>query len=298
VKVSIAIACYNQGHYLADAIESVLAQTRMAEELIVVDDGSRDNTAAVAARYPQVIYKWKKNGGLASARNAGLAHASGDRILFLDADDLLLPNAICDCLAAFEQGGAPAFVYGGYREIDADRTPRMEMRPEAQNDSFVRLLTGNYISMHGTVMYATAALRLAGGFDETLAACEDYDLYLRLAREHAFRSYPQIAAEYRRHDASMTRNNLLMIEMSRKVLRRQRRFARGRARRDYWAGLEFMTGFYAEAALEQTADHLRRHRYGEALRLIWGGLRRDPRFLPRSLKRAQLIVLNQLRGAQ
>jgi hypothetical protein len=96
----------------------------------------------------------------------------------------------------------------------------------------------------------------------------------------------------------MTRNNLLMIEMSRKVLRRQRRFARGRARHDYWAGLEFMTGFYAEAAIEQTADHLRRHRYAEALRLIWGGLRRDPRFLRRSFKRARHTVLNQLRGGR
>src|SRR5688572_25050384 len=92
--VSVIIPCYNHGHYLPVAIESVLQQTHSIVEIIVVDDGSTDNTKQVAQRYAQVKYIWQKNQGLSASRNTGIKNCSGDRIIFLDADDWLYPDAI------------------------------------------------------------------------------------------------------------------------------------------------------------------------------------------------------------
>src|ERR1041385_2652402 len=93
-SVSIVIVCYNQARYLKEAIESAYAQTIQPSEIIIVDDGSTDGTASVAAAYPCADYVWQKNRGLAAARNTGLRFSSSDYILFLDADDRLLPNAV------------------------------------------------------------------------------------------------------------------------------------------------------------------------------------------------------------
>src|SRR5215212_9690625 len=91
--VSVVIPCYNQAHFLSEAIESVLAQTHPNFEIIVVDDGSTDNTSEVAARYPGVRHIRQDNQGLAAARNTGLRESKGTCLVFLDADDRLLPNA-------------------------------------------------------------------------------------------------------------------------------------------------------------------------------------------------------------
>src|SRR5262245_20604446 len=92
--VSVIIPCYNHAHYLGEAIESVLAQTVQDFEIIVVDDGSTDSTADVAARYPRVRYVRQNNQGLSAARNTGIKHGLGRFLVFLDADDLLLPGAL------------------------------------------------------------------------------------------------------------------------------------------------------------------------------------------------------------
>src|SRR5262249_26693584 len=92
--VSIIIPCYNQAHYLSDAIDSVRKQTYSHAEIIVVDDGSTDNTSNVAALYKDVKYIKQRNQGLSAARNSGLQQSKGHVLVFLDADDRLLPNAV------------------------------------------------------------------------------------------------------------------------------------------------------------------------------------------------------------
>lgn len=92
-SISIVIPCYKQAHFLAECIESVLKQSHPAHEIIVVDDGSPDDVEGVASQYP-VTYIRKKNGGLASARNAGIAVATGEYIMCLDSDDMLRPDAL------------------------------------------------------------------------------------------------------------------------------------------------------------------------------------------------------------
>ena len=118
--VSVVIPCYNQAHFLTEAIESVLAQTSRQFEIIVVDDGSTDNTAEVAARYPGIGYLRQDNQGLAAARNTGLRHSQGDYLVFLDADDRLLPAALESGLDYLSAHPACAFVWGHYLRFTSD----------------------------------------------------------------------------------------------------------------------------------------------------------------------------------
>ena len=113
--VSIVVTCFNQGRYLADAVESARHQTCDRTELIIVDDGSTDDTAAVAAQVGVAQLIRQANAGLPAARNAGLYRARGKYITFLDADDLLLPKAIELGLACHNATPGCAFVYGGHR---------------------------------------------------------------------------------------------------------------------------------------------------------------------------------------
>ena len=222
-SVTVAIACFDQARFLGEAIGSVLAQTRPADAVIVVDDGSSDATAEVAARFAAVRYHYQANAGLSAARNAGLRLAATSHILFLDADDLLMPAALAAAIDRVRAQPGAALVYGGYREVAADRAPLREWSPAAFADSFLALLHDNYIGMHGTVLYDAARLRAIGGFDEALRSCEDWDVYLKLARAHRIAAYPQIAAEYRRHGAGMSANAPRMLAMTSAVLDRQRR---------------------------------------------------------------------------
>src|SRR5215204_1671374 len=101
--VSVVIPCYKQAHFLGEAIESVLAQSYPNFEIIVVDDGSPDNTSEVAASYPRVRLVRQENQGLSAARNSGLSRSEGEYVVFLDADDRLLPGALqvgLECLEA------------------------------------------------------------------------------------------------------------------------------------------------------------------------------------------------------
>src|SRR4051812_16000050 len=110
--VTVVIPCYNQARFLGEAIESVLRQTHRAREVVVVDDGSTDGTAAVAARYPDVQLIRQPNRGLAAARNRGLAESRGAYLVFLDADDRLLPRALEVGLRCLMDHPLVAFAYG------------------------------------------------------------------------------------------------------------------------------------------------------------------------------------------
>src|SRR5688500_17070697 len=92
--VSVIITCFNQGHFLAEAISSVLKQTHKPLEIIVVDDGSTDNTKAVALNFPEVYYIYQNNAGLSDARNTGIDNSRGEYLVFLDADDWLYQDGI------------------------------------------------------------------------------------------------------------------------------------------------------------------------------------------------------------
>lgn len=220
--VAVVITTYNHAHYLGQAIDSVIRQSRSADAIIVVDDGSGDDPACVVARYPQVRLIRHENRGLAAARNTGLAAAGTKFILFLDADDLLEPIAIASGLDCFAANPACGFVYGGHRHVDGEGAALWGPRFEPIGDrAFERLLRGNCIAMHATVLYRTQRLLAAGGFDPTLRKCEDYDVYLRMTQTDMIAGHDNTVALYRWHGANMSSDAHAMLHASRAVHARQ-----------------------------------------------------------------------------
>ncbi len=257
--VSVVIPCYNHARFLGEAIESALDQTCREVEIVVVDDGSTDDTASVAARYPGVVYVRQENQGLAAARNTGVRSSRGAFLVFLDADDRLLPNAIDAGLECFARHPDAAFVSGDHRRIALDGTPIATPEvPRVQGDHYLALLRGNYIGMHATVMYRREAVEQAGGFDPTLPACEDYDLYLRIARDLPVHQHEAVVAEYRRYDGNMSRDLGLMLGTVLRVLRAQEPHVRadGRRQEAYRDGLAIWRAYYGDELLRQLKTHL------------------------------------------
>lgn len=210
--VTVVVNCCNDLEFLEHALGSVLSQTRQAKEIIVVDDGSVEDPARITGRYTRVRLIRQSNQGLAAARNTGLSAASAEMIVFLDADDLLLPHALDAGLACHLRAPGSAFVYGGHRRVDQHGRPIGPDRYDAVgNEPYRNFLCGNIIGMHATVMYRRDKLLEAGGFSPALRRCEDYDLYLRLSRTLPVASHPAIVAEYRWHGGNMSGNRRTML---------------------------------------------------------------------------------------
>ena len=217
---SLIIVCYNQGNYLADAISTALGQTYDNVEIILVDDGSTDNTAEIAQGFPAVRYVRQKNSGLSAARNAGLQASHGKYVVFLDADDRLLPRALESGIRCFHEFPDSGFVFGKYQRIDSGGIPLATQRDLGiAGDYYWHLLHGNFIGMHATVMYSREALQSAGGFNTELRAAEDYDVYLRIARRWNVRQHGWLIAEYREHSTNMSGDRLVMLKSVLQVLR-------------------------------------------------------------------------------
>jgi glycosyltransferase involved in cell wall biosynthesis len=258
--VALIITSFNHGHFLADALESGLQQVHPFREIVVVDDGSTDDTASVAARFPQARYVRQENRGLAAARNSGLRLSTSNFLIFLDADDRLLPNAVEAGLRCLEANPAAQFAYGGFRYIQptgeiSSEVPVTECGP----DPYLALLRCNFVSMHATVMYRRHALIEVKGFQEQLRACEDYDIYLRIAREAKIACHATIVADYRRHGHNMSRDARLMLDTSLAVLRSQRVHVQGdRARRAaYKQGVRGWQALYGTQWARQIAARSR-----------------------------------------
>src|SRR5947209_17616672 len=226
--VSVIIPCYNQAHFLHEAIESVLAQTYSNREIIVVNDGSTDSTAEVAGRYSAVRHIYQENAGPSAARNTGLKETSGEYLVFLDADDRLLPEALeigVDCL---RQHPECAFASGHSRFITADGSFLSKSeQPYITHDHYLELLRGNYIWCPGSVIYRRSVFEIVKGFDTSLGAAEDYDLYLRVTRDHPIFCHNQVVAGYRLHSSSMSTDHSLMLRNTLKALGSQWNFVKG-----------------------------------------------------------------------
>src|SRR3546814_176504 len=203
--VTVVITCYNYGHYLRQAIESVTGQGHQNYQLIVVDDGSTDDTAAICTTYPEVVYVSTKRVGVAMARNSGVVYSKGSYILFLDADDWLYPNALEIQLRHFKEFPEMAFVAGGFDRVDNDGALLADQPDLKQNrDAFyTELLMGNFIGMQSNVMYRRE-LFFDFYFDSTMNGCDDYDLNLRVCRYLPALSHKQTIVAYGMNDESLS----------------------------------------------------------------------------------------------
>lgn len=202
--VSIVITCYNDEEFLGEAIESALGQSYPNVETIVVDDGSTDGTATLAGSFGnRVTVVRKENGGLSSARNAGVDAARGNYITFLDADDILMPDFVTKTAAVLEADPTISWVYVQLEHFG--RESGVSEFPEFDVD---RLTEGNYLR-------ATALLRselfFDMRFDEKLrTGWEDWDFFLSLAqRGDRGRLLDEPLMLYRKHPESDRMSDLM-----------------------------------------------------------------------------------------
>jgi glycosyltransferase involved in cell wall biosynthesis len=227
VTISVVIPTYNRAALLVQTVESVLAQTRLPDEILIVDDGSTDDTrAVVAARYgenPRVRYHYQENAWLSAARNTGFRLSVGETILFLDSDDLLLPGALAALEAALMAQPEAVLAYCRVQVIDNDGgIVEAETRGgEWQGDVWPHLLHGNFIRSAGSVLVRRTALEAGGLFDETMRGSEDWDEWLRIAEVGPFaRVEGKPLFQYRVGGPSLSENRLRTHEYCLMVYRK------------------------------------------------------------------------------
>ena len=225
---SIVIPCYNQAHFLPEAIESALSQRHRPIEVIVVDDGSPDNTAEVVARYPQVRYLRQENRGLGGARNSGFGISKGEFILFLDADDRFLPEAAAAHLACFAKHPEAGFVVGDIDNIALDGSylgsPRF---PLLEGSVYEDVLKVNHVANSIAVMWRRSVFEQLGGFRPSCSPAEDIELLLRAARLFQTAHHRATVAQYRRYPNTLSRKGELMLPAIRRIMRLQDEVVKG-----------------------------------------------------------------------
>lgn len=287
--VSVVIPVRNGRDYILEAIDSALDQGCVVAEVIVIDDGSTDDTAALVAGLAdsRVRLTAGESRGVSAARNLGLAQAGARWVLFLDADDRLRPDAIAGLMAGYTEDAVA--LYGDYERInDAGETigrrGLLRKRNKPSGQILTNLLGGNFIVNGGVMLIDRLTFAGFGGFDESLRYCEDWHAWCRLAATGPIVYRPDThVLDYRVHAASTMMGRVHTLD-------------------DYRPALE---AIYADPAICAKVDVTRRealrtraeshlnayllgqaarsHRYGAMLSGLFDTLLRRPRAMPRTL---------------
>ena len=210
--VSVVVPAYGHRDFVRATLESVFAQTYPDVEVIVVDDGSPDDTAdlvrpLVAAGRVRLVSQ--ANQGQGAARNRGLAEARGELVAFLDDDDLWPPEVVERHVAALRAEPEAVLVYGDYVRLrpDGTLTERWE-EPRPSGDAYDGFRLRNHMISPGQALMRTEAVRAVGGFDASIRGSDDWDLWLRLARRGPFVHERRVALHYRDHATNASRRAL------------------------------------------------------------------------------------------
>ena len=269
--ISVVIPCYRQAHFLAEALASVAAQTLPPTEIVVVDHASPDQVESVVRRFPAVRHvRAATTEGVSAARNRGMAACSGEYLVFLDADDRLLPNAFAFGARALAARPEAGFVWGRRRLIDSagkiiPAVPKVHLGEASYED----LLRENLVGPPVCAMFRRSVVAELGGFGGGLRGAEDYDLYLRVARIAPAVGHGDLVAEYRIHPASMSADPRAMLLAALAVLERHKPWVAQDARlgRALAAGMRLVRRTYdGEQRLAGVQRAVRSRRWAEAVR--------------------------------
>lgn len=203
-SVSVVIPAYNAERFLLDALTSVRRQSVAPLEILVVDDGSSDDTARLAASMEGVRCIRQTNAGVSAARNRGIEEARGEFIALLDADDAWMPEKLAAQLASL---GANQFAFSARTETDEHLAPLRVVRGGFPGSLLEGLLFhGNVVGTPSSVVAPREALLAAGGFDPRLSMCADWDMWIRLATRLSGIYSDEPLVLYRVHGSSMSTN--------------------------------------------------------------------------------------------
>lgn len=222
LTISVIIPTYNRAHLVQEAIASVLSQTRVPNEIIVVDDGSTDDTPVSLQKYQSPVKVIRcENGGSSAARNTGIKAATGDLIAFLDDDDTLTANSVELRARYFEEHPETNVVYGDIQITDMEGNPQflyssLHYAEMPSGEVFGSLAKHNIAPIHA-FMVRRICYEKSGLFDESLSCMEDYDLWIRLSQHFQFYFMDEVVGTYRSHTDQKTLANKQVYETDIKV---------------------------------------------------------------------------------
>jgi glycosyltransferase involved in cell wall biosynthesis len=220
--VSVIVPVYNRAHLVTETVISILGQTYRNIEIILINDGSTDNSLkiieALQQEYPDVIrIVDQENQGQTVARNQGIKQALGKYIAFLDSDDLWAPGKLDLQIPLFDEG--VGLVYGGVELINeyGETTGFDACDPAVQGNIYPQLLVKNRMT-GGSVVVLREALDRVGGFDPEFSAAENWDLWLRICKEYKVRLVNKPVVKYRQHQNNMSKDTMLMQDAKRQIM--------------------------------------------------------------------------------
>lgn len=248
--VSVVIPAYNADWCVGKAIDSVLAQGFRDFEVIVVNDGSTDDTATVLSAYGDAIrVVHQANGGLSNARNTGIRESRGELIAFLDADDWWLPGKLEKQMTLMESCPEVGFTSTTARVEDPDgRLVNIWACAQWQGPFLVHLFGSNAdVAGSGSAVIAKRSLfKQVGGFDESLRSLEDIDMWMRLAAVAAYTCIEEPLAVILKHTSSMSRNLEVMRDAAIRVMEKNRHLLPASHQGAYWRAC--MAGIHGDYA--------------------------------------------------
>lgn len=216
--VSIILSYYNEIRFIAEAVESAKSQTYKNVEVIVVDDGSTEQAHQHLLSIPGIKIIRQANSGVSAARNRGVAESTGDYIIFLDHDDRLMTNAVAAHLEALKMKPAAGLIFAARRDIDEHGTPTAPPYVCApRRNYFHSFLETNPIHCPASAMVSREALDRVGGFDPNVEPGDDYDLYIRIARDFPVLRHSALVAEYRIHGSAVSQDGKKMYAAAERV---------------------------------------------------------------------------------
>ena len=202
------MAVHDGERHLRDAVDSVLAQSLRALELVVIDDGSTDATAQILSRYaasdPRVVVRGQRNAGRTASLNRGFALARAPLVARLDADDVAMPDRLERQRTFLASHPETALVGGAVRLIDAGGRPFGDTRYPQSDGEIRRAFAYTTPFVHSAVMLRRETFERVGGYREAFTESEDLDLWLRIAESHAMANLPELVVQYRMHAGQAT----------------------------------------------------------------------------------------------
>jgi glycosyltransferase involved in cell wall biosynthesis len=291
LPISVIIPCYNSDRYIRETVESVLAQSHPATEILLVDDGSSDNTLALAVQYHGVRSVRQRHAGVAAARNTGLRESTGEYLVFLDHDDRLLPQALETHLQCLLNHPDCAFSFGDAQCIDAAGAPLSaaacaawgvpprSSSPHEGRNHYLSLLQGSYIWTPSMVMYRRGVLEALSGFATGLGPVDDTDLHLRITRIYPVYHNRTLVAEKRLHEGNHSRHQALLLQSMIRRLRQERLLLSRdpRAREALESGIRWYQEHYGQPLLGQILANLP---HGKKWQQTWSDARVLLRYAP------------------
>jgi glycosyltransferase involved in cell wall biosynthesis len=259
-EVSVIVPAYNAARTLESTLRSILVQTVTDYEVIVVDDGSTDGTARIAADAgAPVVCLCKPNGGVSTARNHGLAHAKGRYVAFLDADDLWEPEKLERQLALMTARPNIGACFTGYLRVDDAINVIDQEHARDYTDFCAALLLGSMVvQLTSTALVRRSVTDDVGGFDPAFSQCADWDYALRLSTRTSFAQLDAPLARYRQSSTSMSNDIALLESDTFAVLNKffstdsasPYRYLRRRCYSNHWM---ILSGSYLHAGLPREA---------------------------------------------